>query len=41
MDPDADLFVILLTNRVYPTRNNRKLTPIRPHLADIAFDAIR
>ncbi len=41
IDPDQKLFVILLTNRVYPTRNNRKLTPIRPALADIAYESIQ
>ncbi len=40
IDPDADLFVILLTNRVYPTRNNRKHIPIRPALADIAYKSV-
>jgi CubicO group peptidase (beta-lactamase class C family) len=37
MDPDADLFVILLTNRVYPTRDNPYLGEIRAQLADIAY----
>ncbi len=37
IDPDADLFVILLTNRVYPTRENSKLFPIRGRLADIVW----
>ncbi|MEM1271597.1 MAG: serine hydrolase, partial [Bacteroidota bacterium] len=40
MDPDADLFVILLTNRVYPTRDNKKHVPIRPAIADIAFESM-
>ena len=39
-DPDSHLFVILLTNRVYPTRDNRKHIPIRPAVADAAFDAL-
>lgn len=39
-DPDSHLFVILLTNRVHPTRDNRRLTPIRPAVADIAFEAM-
>lgn len=34
-DPDVSLFVILLTNRVYPTRNNRGHIPVRPALADL------
>ncbi len=40
VDPDQQLFVILLTNRVYPTRNNRGLVPVRPAVADIAYKAI-
>jgi CubicO group peptidase (beta-lactamase class C family) len=34
MDPDRDLFVILLTNRVYPTRENHKILGVRSRLAD-------
>lgn len=41
IDPDQDLFVILLTNRVYPTRNNRKHIAVRAALADIAYEAIQ
>ena len=40
IDPDSHLFVILLTNRVYPTRDNRGHIPIRPLVADLAFEAI-
>ncbi len=40
IDPDAELFVILLTNRVYPTRENSKHVSVRAELADIAFEAI-
>ena len=40
IDPDSKLFVILLTNRVYPTRENNKLGPIRAKLADIAFESV-
>ena len=40
IDPDAELFVILLTNRVYPTRSNNKLGPIRPRVADVVFESI-
>lgn len=40
IDPDQDLFVILLTNRVYPTRENLKITQIRPKLADLAYQSI-
>ena len=30
IDPERDLFVVLLTNRVHPTRENPKLASIRP-----------
>ncbi|MCB0717416.1 MAG: beta-lactamase family protein, partial [Bacteroidetes bacterium] len=40
IDPDAKLFAILLTNRVYPTRDNRSIVTIRPQFADLAFAAI-
>jgi beta-N-acetylhexosaminidase len=30
LDPERDLFAILLTNRVHPTRDNRKLIELRP-----------
>lgn len=39
-DPDTHLYVILLTNRVYPTRDNRKHIPVRPAVADVAFKAL-
>lgn len=41
IDPDADLFVILLTNRVYPTRENSGHVPVRAALADLAWSALR
>ncbi len=34
IDPSRDLFVVLLTNRVDPTRNNNKITDVRRQLAD-------
>jgi CubicO group peptidase (beta-lactamase class C family) len=34
MDPGRDLFVILLTNRVNPTRENRRIGNVRVALAD-------
>ena len=40
IDPDQKLFVILLTNRVYPTRANRKIIDIRPRVDDHAYQAI-
>lgn len=40
VDPDTDLFVILLTNRVFPSRNNGKIREIRPRVADEASGSI-
>ena len=40
LDPDRDIFVILLTNRVYPTRENSKITQVRPKLANIAATSV-
>ena len=40
IDPDAQVFTILLTNRVHPTRANQKIRGIRPKLADIVFESI-
>jgi beta-N-acetylhexosaminidase len=40
MDPERDLFVILLSNRVNPTRANLKILRVRPHVADLAAAAL-
>jgi len=37
-DPTRDLFVIFLTNRVYPTRENHKITKVRPALHDLVIE---
>ncbi|HVE78282.1 MAG TPA: serine hydrolase domain-containing protein [Gemmatimonadaceae bacterium] len=34
IDPAADLFVVLLSNRVNPSRENRRIVTVRPRLAD-------
>ena len=34
IDPSRDLFVVLLTNRVYPTRDNEKIVQVRPAVHD-------
>ncbi len=36
IDPDAEIVVTLLTNRVCPTRSNERLRPFRPALHDAA-----
>jgi CubicO group peptidase (beta-lactamase class C family) len=40
-DPEKKIFVILLTNRVYPTRNNSKITKIRPAVHDAVMNALK
>ena len=39
-DPDRDLFIILLTNRVNPTRANTKIFQVRRRVADLVNDAL-
>ncbi len=39
IDPEQDLFVILLTNRVYPTRQNDQIMKVRPEVANLAVQA--
>ena len=41
MDPAQGVFVLLLTNRVNPTRENRKIGGVRTALADAAVAALR
>ena len=40
MDPDRDLFVVLLTNRVNPTRDNSLHVPLRRRVHDLAALAV-
>jgi CubicO group peptidase (beta-lactamase class C family) len=40
VDPDQGLFVLLLSNRVHPTRENSKIGPVRTQLADAAVKAL-
>ena len=40
MDPDNDVFVILLTNRVNPTRANTRILQVRPAVADLVAAAL-
>ncbi len=39
-DPDRSLFIILLTNRVNPTRANTKILQVRRRVADLVNDAL-
>jgi beta-N-acetylhexosaminidase len=40
VDKETKLFVILLSNRVHPTRANRKITQLRPKLHDTIFNSV-
>ncbi len=40
IDPERELFAILLTNRVHPTRENPKITELRPAFHDAVQKAI-
>jgi CubicO group peptidase (beta-lactamase class C family) len=40
MDPERDLYVILLTNRVHPTRENNKIGGVRSQVADAVVRAL-
>ena len=40
IDPERKAFVILLTNRVHPTRANEKIKQVRPALHDAVFEAL-
>jgi CubicO group peptidase (beta-lactamase class C family) len=39
IDPERDLYVILLSNRVHPTRANQKIHAVRRKLADAVVEA--
>jgi beta-N-acetylhexosaminidase len=40
IDPDKQLFVILLTNRVYPSAENIKIRELRPRLHDAVIEGL-
>jgi CubicO group peptidase (beta-lactamase class C family) len=39
-DPEKELFVVLLTNRVNPTRENQKIGPLRRAVADVVQESV-
>jgi beta-N-acetylhexosaminidase len=41
IDPDRELFVVLLTNRVHPTRDNDQIRRVRPALHDAIAESLR
>lgn len=40
VDPQRNLFVIFLTNRVYPTRDNSKISKVRPELHNAVIKSL-
>src|SRR5881296_450401 len=40
VDPERELIVVLLTNRVHPTRKNDKIRAFRPVLHDVVFTSV-
>ena len=40
IDPDQDLYVVLLTNRVHPTRDNNQIKGIRRQVHDTAVEIV-
>ncbi|OFW18673.1 MAG: hypothetical protein A3G21_25715 [Acidobacteria bacterium RIFCSPLOWO2_12_FULL_66_21] len=40
IDGERDLYIVLLTNRVYPTRDNERIRPIRPRFHDAVIAAL-
>ncbi len=40
IDPQRKLFIVLLTNRVHPTRANEKIRAVRPALHDAVIEAL-
>jgi CubicO group peptidase (beta-lactamase class C family) len=41
VDPEKKMVVVLLTNRVYPTRDNMKIANVRVKVHDAIFGAIQ
>jgi CubicO group peptidase (beta-lactamase class C family) len=41
IDPRRDIFIILLSNRVNPTRNNNKIGRVRTQLADAVMSVVQ
>jgi len=40
VDPVQDLYVVMLTNRVHPTRTNEAILPVRPAVHDAVVRAL-
>jgi CubicO group peptidase (beta-lactamase class C family) len=40
IDPDRDLYLVFLTNRVHPSRTNERIKAIRPALHDAIMESV-
>ncbi|MCK5196125.1 MAG: serine hydrolase, partial [Desulfobulbaceae bacterium] len=40
IDPERELVMVLLTNRVHPTRNNDKIRKFRPLFHDTVIESL-
>ena len=40
IDPAIDLYIILLSNRVNPTRANTRISAVRPRIADAVVSVV-
>ena len=40
IDPDRGIYIVLLTNRVHPTRTNEAIKTVRPDVHDAVVEAI-
>jgi len=40
IDPELDLYVVFLTNRVHPSRDNNRIQPVRRLLHDVIVDSL-
>lgn len=41
LEPEMGVDVVLMTNRIYPSRNNRKIRSFRPQLHDAVLEVLR
>jgi len=41
IDPERDMVIVLLTNRIHPTRNNEKIKKFRPLLHNTVYQALQ
>jgi len=41
IDPEKDVYVVLLTNRVHPTRSNEAIKQVRPDVHDAVIGELR